>query len=71
MQVAAFSTPNRPDWRWRIVNYAGEVIEESERTFPTISSAVADGARRMAQINVPDRSIPRSVYRPASRPQQR
>ncbi len=71
MQVAAFSTPGRPDWRWRIVNYAGEVIEESERSFPSISAAVAEGSRRMAQINVVDRSIPRSVYRPASRPEPR
>ena len=29
MQVTAFLTPQEPDWRWRIVNYAGETIEES------------------------------------------
>ena len=29
MQVVAFSTPTDPSWRWRIVNYAGEVIAES------------------------------------------
>src|SRR3989442_1222645 len=29
MQVVAFSNPSQPDWRWRIVNYAGEMVEES------------------------------------------
>src|SRR5262249_13227091 len=40
MQVIAFSTPSYPDWRWRIVNYAGEVVEESHETFPSIALAV-------------------------------
>src|SRR5713226_7774181 len=25
--VIAFATPVRPEWRWRIVNYAGEMVE--------------------------------------------
>src|SRR5438034_31318 len=48
MQVVAFSTPMNPHWRWRIVNYAGEVVEESNETFPTIASAVAQGTKRLA-----------------------
>ena len=57
MQVAAFSTPESPDWRWRIINYAGEIIEESRETFPTIVSAVADGNKRLVQMNVVDTSV--------------
>lgn len=57
MQVAAFTTPTNPDWRWRIVNYAGEVIEESRETFATIASAVAQGAKRLAELNVVDRPV--------------
>lgn len=29
MQVIAFATPARADWRWRIVDYAGGTVEES------------------------------------------
>ncbi len=57
MQVAAFSTPDDPSWRWRIINYAGETIEESRDTFPSIASAVAHGKKRMVQMNVVDRSV--------------
>jgi hypothetical protein len=28
MQVTAVTTPGRPDWGWRIVNNAGEIIAE-------------------------------------------
>jgi hypothetical protein len=56
VQVTAFSTPNQPSWRWRIVNYAGEVIEESREVFPTISAAVEKGTKRLVQMNVVDRS---------------
>ena len=37
MQVVAFSTPQDPLWRWRIVNYAGELVEESRDSFRTIA----------------------------------
>ena len=57
MQVTAFSTPNSPAWRWRIVSYAGEVIEESREAFTSIAAAVASGNLRLRQIDVPDRSI--------------
>jgi hypothetical protein len=66
MQVAAFSTPTSPDWRWRIVNYAGEIIEESRETFPTIATAVANGTRRLVQMNVVDRSVALRTHRSTS-----
>ena len=51
MNVFAFSTPDRPDWRWRIVNYAGDIVEESRDSFFTISAAVAKGTERLAQLD--------------------
>ncbi len=66
MQVTAFSTPSRPNWRWRIVNYAGETIEESREEFPTISAAVARGTRRLVEMNVVDRSEPTRPWRSTS-----
>jgi hypothetical protein len=66
MQVTAFSTPSQPDWRWRIVNYAGEIIEESRETFPNIASAVARGTQRLEQMNVVDRSVAARPYRSTS-----
>jgi hypothetical protein len=70
MQVLAFSTLSHPTWRWRVVNYAGEAIEESRATFPTIATAVAAGALRLAEMNVIDHSISANLYtrwRPYSR----
>lgn len=52
-----------PYWRWRVVNYAGEVIEESNETFPTIAGAVAQGTKRLIQMNVVDRSEPMRGHR--------
>jgi len=54
VQVLAFSSPQRPDWRWRIVNYAGEMVEESYETFPSIASAVAEGTRRQNELTAED-----------------
>lgn len=62
MQVGAFSTPRAPDWRWRIVNNAGETIEESPASFATIALAMAAGRKRLLQLDV-DRSAPRGPYR--------
>ncbi len=56
MHVIAFSTRTRPDWRWRIINNAGEVVEESRATFPTIALAVAEGTRKLRLMNVKDRT---------------
>ena len=71
MQVTAFSTPARPEWRWRICDYAGEVVEESYTSFPTIAAAVAQGAVRLTQMNVDqvkdiDRSAAARGYRKTS-----
>ena len=70
MNVIAVSVPLRPGWRWRIVNNAGEVVEESEETFATIGQAVAEGGKRRRRINVPDRSTrpPFSISRGARKP---
>ena len=54
MQVVAVSTPSHPNWRWRIVNYAGEMVEESHETFPSIASAVAEGTRRQNELTAED-----------------
>lgn len=62
MNVVAFSTPLQPSWRWRIVNYAGEVVEESEASFPSIRSAVTDGTTRMKKMNTIDRSTRPAPY---------
>lgn len=66
MRVIAFSTPARPAWRWRIVSYSGDLVEESQETFPTIAGAVARGARRLSEMNVVDRSVPATPYRSTS-----
>jgi hypothetical protein len=63
MQVGAFSTPLDPLWRWRILNYAGETIEESRETFPTIASAVEDGSKRLRRMHVEDNSVPLRAHR--------
>ena len=58
MNVAAFNTPGNPAWRWRIVNDARETIEESPDGFPSIAAALAEGARKLAAMNVVDHSQP-------------
>jgi hypothetical protein len=47
MNVLAVSTPDQPDWHWRIVNYDGQTIEESYTGFPTIAAAVTEGNKRL------------------------
>lgn len=64
MQVAAVSIPGTPGWHWRVVNYAGEMVEESRETYPTISIAVVHGKKRQAEMDVVDRSAPTPSYRP-------
>jgi len=64
MQVAAVTTPqDHSRWRWRIVNYAGELVEESRETFATIASAVEQGSKRLQQMNVVDNSVPYQHHR--------
>ena len=47
MNVLAFSTPRTPDWRWRIVDYGGETLEESATGFSTLALAMAAGTERL------------------------
>ena len=54
MDVVAISIPSEDGWRWRIVNYAGEVVEESRNLFSTIKSAVTEGGQRLHEMNVTD-----------------
>ena len=63
MQVVAFSTPEDPLWRWRIVNYAGELVEESYETFPSIASAIEQGSKRLRLMDVVDNSVPFHPHR--------
>lgn len=56
MQVMAFSTPTHPAWRWRIMDYAGQIIEESRDGFASISAAVAAGTEELVRMSAPDRS---------------
>lgn len=58
MQVAAVSSPEEPLWRWRIVNYAGELVEESRETFSTIAAALEYGSKRLKAMDVVDNSAP-------------
>lgn len=66
MQVAAIAKAADRGWRWRIVNYAGEVIEESPDTFVSIAAAVAEGSARLVTLNVVDRSEPSRPWRRVS-----
>jgi hypothetical protein len=69
MQVAAVATPRERGWRWRIVNYAGELIEESTETFGTIAAALAHGSSRLLTLNVVDHSEASRPLRRFSRSQ--
>src|SRR5215510_11911659 len=66
MHVVAVSIPTRPDWCWRIVNSAGEIIEESRQAYPSIARAVAEGRVRLGQMDVVDRSVPARPRRTTS-----
>ena len=50
MPVTAISTPHHSAWRWRISDYAGTTLEESEVSFASIAAAVAAGRRRLRTI---------------------
>ena len=63
MIVIAVSVPMRPGWRWRIVNHASEIVEESEETFATIGQAVAAGTKRRRRMHVTDDSTRPSPFR--------
>jgi hypothetical protein len=61
MNVFAFSTPRNADWRWRIVDLQGEVLEESPITFPTMGLALAAGTERLEIRRDRDRPPPAQV----------
>jgi hypothetical protein len=52
VQVVAVSTPGSPAWRWRIVDYAGVMIEESRDTFASIGAALVPGAKTLREMNI-------------------
>jgi hypothetical protein len=64
MQVVAFSSPSDPQWRWRILDYSGVIVEESRDRFATISAAVAAGTEQLVRMNVSDRA---ELFAPTSR----
>lgn len=63
MQIIAFATPMQPEWRWRIVNYAGETVEESSERFPTIGAALVTGTQRLKRLDIVDTSVRVPPYR--------
>jgi hypothetical protein len=54
MQVMAFSSPSRPEWRWRIVTNDGEIVEESRQEYPSIGEATVQGKDRLRELDVKD-----------------
>ncbi len=66
MDVVAVSIPPASTWRWRIVNYAGEVVEESRESFATIAAALASGAVRLPAIDVAPPAVAHPWRRPTS-----
>jgi hypothetical protein len=71
MQVTAFAKAQDDGWRWRIVNYAGDVIEESSETFGSIHLAVTEGSARLVALNLVDRSEPSRPWRRGSQVRRR
>lgn len=63
MQVIAISSPLNPAWRWRIVSYSGEQVEESREEFGTIGAALAKGWTRLRELNIVDRTVAAPIYR--------
>jgi hypothetical protein len=62
MHVIAFSTPSRPEWRWRLISYAGDIVEESREIFPCIADAIGAGAVRSEELRVRDSRESLPVY---------
>jgi len=62
MNVLAVSTPGHPNWRWRIVGYYSEMVEESTASFPTIAEAVAEGRDRLQRHTDRDAPIVRRPW---------
>jgi hypothetical protein len=62
MHVIAFSSPSRPAWRWRLISYAGDIVEESRDVFRSIAEAIGAGAVRSEELRVRDISQPVLPY---------
>ena len=45
------------------MDYAGEIVQESHSVFPTIGEAVAEGKKRLAEMNVVNRAVVLRPYR--------
>jgi hypothetical protein len=59
MDVVAFCSPGYPDWRWRIVDYAGQTVADSSGAFRTVGAAVAAAREHLDQLlDLADRSVP-------------
>jgi hypothetical protein len=56
VNIFAFSMPRVPDWRWRIVDAEGAILEESSTTFESIAQAMVAG-RECLQLHL-DRERP-------------
>jgi hypothetical protein len=61
MNVLAFSTARATDWRWRIVDLQGEILEESSARFSNIAAALAAGAEQLQRLRERDRPLPAQV----------
>src|SRR5215470_6949523 len=56
--VAAITTTSGVAWRWRITDVDGTELEESDEFFPTITTALAAGRRRLTVREQPDDPAP-------------
>jgi len=63
MHVVALSSGLSPDWRWRIINYEGETVRESQQAFPTIAAAVAHGTQRLNEMDGANRAEVARAFR--------
>jgi hypothetical protein len=61
VNVFAFSTARVTEWRWRIVDLQGEMLEESSARFPTITAALAAGTEQLHVLRERDRPPPAQV----------
>src|SRR2546427_12466957 len=52
--VAAITTTSGAAWCWRIADVDGTALEESDEFFPTITTALAAGQRRLTFREQPD-----------------
>jgi hypothetical protein len=56
--VAAITTTSGAAWHWRITDGDGTALEESDEFFPTITTALAAGRRRLTVREQPDDPAP-------------